>query len=296
MESIHITPYNLTAEQSVLGAMLLDFECVGTVMQTAAPEDFYDPKNKEIFDAVLDLFNMDKPVDVITLAERLKTRGTFEKAGGEIYLAEIANAVPTTANVKHYAKIVADYSLRRKIISVSNEISALSYEGEESTEKIVDIAEQKIFDLSRRGGSSDFSVLRDVISISHANISERARLKTKMTGVPTGFHLLDDKTGGLNKANLVILAARPGMGKTSLALNIAQNAARYGDAKVAVFSLEMSKEEIANRIWFSEAQIENSKIRNNDMQPEDWSQLVTAITVLAGHKIFIDDTAAMNIL
>jgi len=292
--SIKVIPYNLTAEQSVLGAIMLDSECVGTVMQTVRPDDFYDPKNKELFDAILDLFNVGKPFDVITLAEQLKLRGSFEKIGGELYLAEIANAVPTTANVKHYSNIVSGYSVRRRLIKISEEISTLAYEGEESTEKILDIAEQKIFDAARNRESSDFSVLRDVISISHANISERARLKTTLTGVTTGYAELDDKLGGFNKSNLIILAARPAMGKTSLALNIAQNSALKAGAKVAVFSLEMSKEEVANRIWFAEALIENNKIRKGEMQAEDWASLVTAITVLADAKIFIDDTAAVT--
>jgi replicative DNA helicase len=291
---VRIIPYNLTAEQSVLGAMMLDFDCVGTVIQIVRPDDFYDPKNREIYDAVLDLFNMDKPLDIITLAEQLKLRGTFEKIGGELYLVEIANAVPTTANVRHWAKIVADYSVRRRLIRITEEISALAYEGEENTDKILDIAEQKIFEIAANHDYSDFSVLRDVISISHAKISERARLKTKLTGVATGFYMLDDKIGGLNKSNLIILAARPAMGKTSLALNIAQNAALKSGARVAIFSLEMSKEEIANRVWFSEAHVESSKIRKGEMQAEDWSQLVTAITILAGAKIFIDDTAAVT--
>ena len=292
--SIRVTPYNMTAEQSVLGAMMIDSECVGIVMQLVRPDDFYDPKNRELFDAVLDLFNLDKPLDIITLAEQLKSRGTFEKAGGELYLVEIANAVPTTANVRHYAKIVSDYSTRRRLISITNEISSLAYEGEETTEKILDIAEQKIFDIAQHNDYSGFTVLRDVISSSHAKISERARLKTKLTGISTGFQMLDDKIGGFNKSNLIILAARPAMGKTSLALNIAQNSALKSGAKVAIFSLEMSKEEIANRVWFSEALIENNKIRKGEMQAEDWAQLVTAITVLAKAKIFIDDTAAIT--
>lgn len=295
-QSVRIIPYNLTAEQSVLGAMLLDNECIGTVMQLVRADDFYDPKNRELFEAALDLFNIGKPLDVITLAEQLKARGTFEKAGGELYLAEIANAVPTTANVRHYAKIVADYSTRRRLIRISEEISSMAYEGEEGIDKMLDIAEQKVFDAARRSDYSDFTVLRDVISESHAKISERARLKTKLTGVATGFGMLDDKIGGFNKSNLIILAARPAMGKTSLALNIAQNAALKSGATVAIFSLEMSKEEIANRIWFSEAHIESSKIRNGEMRAEDWSQLVTAITMLAGAKIYIDDTAAITVM
>jgi len=293
---IKIIPYNLTAEQSVLGAILLDSECISAVIQLLRPDDFYDPKNAELFDAMLDLFNMGQPLDVITLAEQLKKRGTFEKAGGELYLVEVANAVPTTANVRHYAKIVDDYSLRRRLIRASEEISTLAYKGEENTEKIIDISEQKIFDIAKQNEFSSFSVLRDVISVSHSNISQRAMLKTTLTGVATGFEMLDDKIGGFNKSNLIILAARPAMGKTSLALNIAQNSALKAGAKVAIFSLEMSKEEIANRIWFSEALIESGKIRKGDMQAEDWSSLVTAITVLANAKIYIDDTAAITVM
>ncbi|OQB14476.1 MAG: Replicative DNA helicase [Firmicutes bacterium ADurb.Bin193] len=292
--NVRIIPYNLTAEQSVLGAMLLDADCVGLVMQIVRPDDFYDPRNREIFDAMLDLFNMDSPLDIITLAERLKARGTFEKSGGELYLAEVANAVPTTANVRHYSKIVADYSTRRRLIQISGDISSLAYEGEEPTEKILDIAEQKIFDIAQNHDYKGFTVLRDVISISHSIISERARQKTNLTGIPSGFGALDDKLGGFNKSNLTIIAARPAMGKTSLALNIAQNAALKAGARVAIFSLEMSREEIANRVWFSEALVESKKIRTGDMKAEDWSRLVTAITVLAGAKIFIDDTSVIT--
>ena len=293
---VKVTPYNEAAEQSVLGSMLLDRDCVGSVMQFVQSAGFYDPRNKEIFEAVLDLFNIDKPIDVITLAEQLKRRGTFDKIGGEMYLVEIANAVPTSANVRHYAKIVTDYATRRRLIETANEISSLAYEGEEATEKIIDLSEQKIFDISQNRDLSGFTPIRDILSVNFAHLSEQAASKEKITGVPTGFGRLDDILSGLNKSNLILVAARPAMGKTSFALNIAQHAALKKNSKVAIFSLEMSKEEIVNRIWFSEAMIESSKIKEGKMQPNDWEQLTTALSILSKAPIYIDDTAATSVM
>lgn len=289
-----ITPYNAVAEQSVLGSVFMDRECLASVIQTVRAADFYDPRNKEIFEAMTDLFNLDKPVDVITVAEQLKHRGTFEKIGGELYLADIANSVTTSANVRFHSKIVADYSLRRRLINVSDKISSLAYEGKEDTAAILDMSEQEIFEVSQNRNMTGFVPIRDLLSISFAHISEIASGNNKITGVPTGFHKIDDKISGLNKANLILIAARPSMGKTSFALNIAQYAAMKANAKVAVFSLEMSSEEIVNRIWFSEALVENSKIREGNMQPNDWSRLTTALSLISQANIYVDDTAAVS--
>lgn len=289
-----ITPYNSVAEQSVLGSVFMDRECVATVIQSVRAADFYDPRNKEIFEAIMDLFNLDRPVDVITVAEQLKHRGTFEKIGGELYLADIANSVTTSANVKYHSKIVADYSLRRRLIGVSDKISSLAYEGKEDTATILDMSEQEIFDVSQNRNLTGFVPIRDLLSVSFAHISEISASNKKITGIPTGFHQIDDKISGLNKANLVLIAARPSMGKTSFALNIAQYAAMKANAKVAVFSLEMSSEEIVNRIWFSEALVETSKIRGGNMQPNDWTRLTTALSLVSQANIYVDDTAAVS--
>jgi len=288
------TPYNPTAEQSVLGSILMDKECIGTVIQTIQSDDFYDSRNKEMFEAMMDIYSHDRPIDVITLAEQLRQRGTFEKIGGELYIADIANSVSTSANVKFYAKIISDYSIRRKLISVSSDISGLAYEGNENIENIIDVSEQKIFDISQKRDKKDFKSVRDLLSISFSHVSERAASDAKYTGIPTGFHKLDEMTSGFNKSNLILVAARPSMGKTSFALNFAQYAALKANAKVAIFSLEMSNEEIVNRMWFSEAMVESEKIRSGNVSVEDWGRLTTALSVLSPAKIYIDDTAAVT--
>ncbi|MBR0277173.1 MAG: replicative DNA helicase [Clostridia bacterium] len=289
-----IIPYNAAAEQSVLGSVLMDRECIGSVIQYIRSDDFYDPRNKEMFEAVQDLFNLDKPIDVVTLAEQLRHRGTFEKIGGELYIADIVNSVSTSANVKYYAKIVSDYSLRRKLINVSNDISNLALEGNENIEKILDMSEQKIFDVSQSREVTGFKSVRDLLSVSFSHISERASSDEKYMGIPSGFDKLDEITSGFNKANLILVAARPSMGKTSFALNIAQYAALTKDMSVAIFSLEMSSEEIVNRIWFSEAMVESSKIREGKMESSDWNRLTTALSILSPAKIYIDDTSAVS--
>ena len=289
-----ITPYNAVAEQSVIGSILMDRDCLASVIEYVRAEDFYDPRNKELFEAIMDLFNFDKPIDIITVAEQLRQRGTFEKIGGEIYLADIANAVSTSANVKYYAKIISDYAIRRRLIAVANDISGLAYEGSEDIQKILDISEQKVFDVSENKNMSGFVGIRDLLSQSFAHVSEIASNPNNITGIPTGFTKLDDMISGLNKSNLILIAARPAMGKTSFALNIAHYAAMKAGAKVGIFSLEMSDEEIINRIWFSEALVPNNKIRSGNMQPNDWERLTVALSKLSSSNIYVDDTAAVS--
>ncbi len=296
MEEItnRITPYNAEAEKSVIGSILMDRDCLATVIEYVRADDFYDPRNKAVYEAIMNLFNMDRPIDVITVAEQLRQNGTFDHVGGEIYLAEVASSVSTSANVKYYSKIVSDYSLRRKLIAVSNDISGLAYEGTENIEKILDISEQKVFDVSENKNMSGFVSARDLLSQSFAHISEIASNPNNITGIPTGFTKLDEMISGLNKANLILIAARPAMGKTSFALNIAHYASMKANARVGIFSLEMSDEEIINRIWFSEAMVENDKIRSGRMQPNDWERLTMALSKLSSANIFVDDTAAVS--
>ena len=289
-----ITPYNAAAEQSVIGSILMDRDCLASVIEYVRAEDFYDPRNKELFESIMDLFNFDKPIDIITVAEQLRQRGTFEKIGGEIYLADIANAVSTSANVKYYAKIVSDYAVRRRLIAVANDISGLAYDGSEDIQKILDISEQKVFDVSENKNMSGFVGIRDLLSQSFAHVSEIASNPNNITGIPTGFTKLDDMISGRNKSNLILIAARPAMGKTSFALNIAHYAAMKAGAKVGIFSLEMSDEEIINRIWFSEALVPNNKIRSGNMQPNDWERLTVALSKLSSSNIYVDDTAAVS--
>ena len=272
----------------------MDRDCLASVIEYVRAEDFYDPRNKELFESIMDLFNFDKPIDIITVAEQLRQRGTFEKIGGEIYLADIANAVSTSANVKYYAKIVSEYAIRRRLINVANDISGLAYEGSEDIHKILDISEQKVFDVSENKNMSGFVGIRDLLSQSFAHVSEIASNPNNITGIPTGFTKLDDMISGLNKSNLILIAARPAMGKTSFALNIAHYAAMKAGAKVGIFSLEMSDEEIINRIWFSEALVPSNKIRSGNMQPNDWERLTVALSKLSSSNIYVDDTAAVS--
>ncbi len=293
---INVTPYNETAEQSIIGSMLLDRECIGACMQMVRGDDFYDPRNKEYYECIADLFNLDLPVDIITVSEQLKKRGTFEKTGAEGYLVDIANCVSTSANVKHYCKIVADYAIRRRLISATGEISQLAYEGAEETEKILDLSEQKIFDIAQKRTISSFMSIRDILSVSLGNLAERSKNPGRIVGVPTGFKMLDEKLSGLNPSNFVLIAARPAMGKTSFALNIATAAALKGNKKVAIFSLEMSSEEIVNRIWSSAAMVESDKIKTGVLQPDDWTRLMNAMKLLSPTNIYVDDTAAVTVM
>lgn len=294
--AVNITPYNQTAEQSVIGSMMLDRECIGTVTQIVRADDFYDPRNREYYECITDLFNLDLPVDIITVSEQLKKRGTFEKTGAEEYLVDIANCVSTSANVRHYGKIVADYAVRRRLIAISGEISQLAYEGAEETEKILDLSEQKIFDIAQKRASSSFMPIRDVLSVNFEKLAELSKNPGKIIGVPTGFKKLDEILSGLNAANFILVAARPAMGKTSFALNIAAAAALKANKKIAIFSLEMSREEIVNRIWFSSALVESNKIKTGEVQPEDWTRLINAMKILSPANIFVDDTAAVTVM
>ncbi|MBQ7075748.1 MAG: replicative DNA helicase [Clostridia bacterium] len=297
MEGVtNVTPYNETAEQSIIGSMLLDRECIGTVTQIVRSSDFYDPRNKEYFECIADLYNLDLPVDIITVSERLKKRGTFEKTGAEEYLVDVANCVSTSANVKHYCKIVAEYSVRRKLISVSGEITEMAYGGNEDIDKILDLSSQKVFDIALKRNNTEFMPIRDVLSSNFEKLAELSKNPGKLVGVPTGFKKLDSILSGLNKANFVLVAARPAMGKTSFALNIATNAALTANKKVAIFSLEMSKEEIVNRIWFSSAIVESNKIKTGEVQPADWTRLINSMKLLSPANIYIDDTSSISVM
>ncbi|MBZ4646737.1 MAG: replicative helicase [Petroclostridium sp.] len=290
-----IPPYSLEAEQSVLGAMLIDREAIATVIEIIKSDDFYREDHKEIFDAMMDLFDRNDPVDLITLTEQLKLRGTLESVGGIEYLTAIATAIPTTANVKYYAKIVEEKSILRKLIKASADIANLSYEAADEVSYIMDQAEKRIFDILQKRNSQGFSPIRDVLIASFDKLEELYKNKGKIVGIPTGFIDLDHKTAGLHPSDLILIAARPAMGKTSFALNIAQYAAVHANVPVAIFSLEMSKEQLVNRMLWSEALIESQKIRTGELQDEDWPKLARVIGPLSEAPIYIDDTPGISI-
>jgi|LFRM01.1.fsa_nt_gb replicative DNA helicase len=289
-----IPPHSLEAEQSVLGSMLLDKEAVAAAAEVLQGEDFYSDAHKEIYEAILDIYDRGEPVDLVTLAEELRQRGTLEAAGGGTYISDLAMAVPSTANVGYYIRIVEEKSILRKLISASNEIIKESYEASEDLDIIIDHAEKKIFDISQKKNARSFESIKTILLETYAQIEELTKNKGKIVGVPTGFYDFDMRTSGLHPSDFILIAARPSMGKTSFAINIAQNAAVRHSIPVAIFSLEMAKEQLVQRMLSSEAHIELQKIRTGDLTEEDWIKLVQAATPLSQAPIFIDDTPAIS--
>ena len=290
-----IPPNNIEAEQSVLGAMLLDKEAISTATEFISGEDFYREAHKEIFEAIVDIYNKGEPVDLITLTEKLKTRNTLEAVGGITFLTNLMDAVPTTHNVKYYAKIVEDKSLLRKLIKSSNEIIQKSYQAEEDIGEIIDDAEKGIFNISLNRSTQGFVHLKNILNANFDRIEQLYLNKGKITGVPTGFHDLDNKLSGLQKSDLILIAARPSMGKSSFMMNIVQHAAVREKTTTAIFSLEMSKEQLTQRLLCSEALIDAHRLRIGDINEDEWVKLARAMGPLSEAPIYIDDTPSISI-
>ena len=290
-----IPPQSLEAEQSVLGSMLIDKEVIPVVMEILRSEDFYRPDHKEIYDVIIELFDRAQPIDLITVSERLKLHGKLELVGGLEYLTNMATVVPTTANVKHYAKLVEEKALLRKLIKTSSDIVDLGYAAGEEVSYILDKAEQGIFDILQKRSSQGFVPIKDVLVDTFNKLEELYNNKGHVTGIPTGFNDLDFKTSGLHNSDLILIAARPAMGKTAFALNVAQYAAVHGRVPVAIFSLEMSKEQLVNRMLCSEAMVDSSKMRTGNLEDNDWQKVARALAPLSEAPIFIDDTPGISI-
>jgi len=290
-----IPPNNIEAEQSVLGAMLLDKEAISTATEYISGDDFYREAHKEIFEAIVDIYNRGEPVDLITLTEKLKTRNTLEAVGGITFLTNLMDAVPATHNVKYYAKIVEDKSLLRKLIKSSNEIIQKSYQAEEDIGEIIDDAEKGIFNISLKRSTQGFVHLKNILNANFDRIEQLYLNKGKITGVPTGFHDLDNKLSGLQKSDLILIAARPSMGKSSFMMNIVQHAAVREKTTTAIFSLEMSKEQLTQRLLCSEALIDAHRLRIGDINEDEWVKLARAMGPLSEAPIYIDDTPSISI-
>ena len=291
-----IPPHDIDAEQAVLGSMLTDKDAVAEAIETLKEEDFYRDDNKAIFEAVLNLYSKSEPVDIITLKDELESMGKFEQVGGFEYLANLPDKVPTTANVQKYIKIVEEKSLLRNLIKTANEIIDLGYSSTEDVEDIMDKAERKIFDIMQRKSQKGYTPIKDVLVESFTKLEELYNRKQHITGVPTGFVELDYKTAGLHGSELILVAARPAMGKTAFALNIAANAALRGNVPVAIFSLEMSKDQLVNRILCGEAMVDSNKVRTGKLEEDDWVKLAGAIGPLSESEICIDDTPGISIM
>ena len=290
-----IPPHSIEAEQSVLGSIFLDPETVVNVLEYLETSDFYRKNHQIIFDAILQLNNRNEAIDVVTIANELDTKNQLENAGGMEYLAELAVAVPTSANVEYYAKIVEEKSILRNLIRSATEIVRKGYEEGDELAVMLDSAEQNMLQVSERRNRSGFIRISDVVSASLQNIESLAQQSDDVTGVPTGYIALDKMTAGLQKEELIILAARPAVGKTAFALNIAQNVATKADQVVAIFSLEMGAESLVNRMLCAEGNIDAGHLRTGQLSEDEWSNLIMAMGTLGQSKIFIDDTPGIRI-
>ena len=295
MELGKVPPHDLEAEQAILGSMLTDKDAVISAIEVLREEDFYREDNKAIYEAIFNLYNRAEPVDIITVKSELESMEKFEQVGGLEYLAELPEKVPTTANAMKYIKIVEEKSTLRRLIRTANEIIDLGYDQTEDVEDIMEGAEKKIFNIMQEKNQKGYSPLKDILVESFTQLEELYNKKQHITGVPTGFAELDYKTAGLHGSELILIAARPAMGKTAFALNIATNAAVRANVPVAVFSLEMSKEQLVNRILCSEAMVDSNKVRTGKLEEDDWVKLAGAIGPLSEAEIYIDDTPGINV-
>lgn len=291
-----IPPQNIEAEQSVLGGILIENEAINRVMEILDPEDFYREAHRKIYHALIELSERDEPADLVTTTNELRKKGELETIGGASYLAYLIDSVPTAANIEYYARIVKEKAILRKLIETSTEIITQSYEDRGDVEAFLDEAEKAIFEISEKRVRPSFFPLKEIVKESFKTIEQLYKKKELVTGVPSGFKELDRLTAGFQPSDLIIVAGRPSMGKTAFCLNVAQYAAIEGRIPVAIFSLEMSKEQLVLRMLCSEAQVEGTRLRTGYLGESDWPKLTMAAGTLSDAPIFIDDTAALSVL
>ncbi|MDF1553528.1 MAG: replicative DNA helicase [Deferrisomatales bacterium] len=291
-----VPPHSLEAETSVLGAILLNNEVLPNVAEVLDCDDLYRSGHRVAYNAMLELFEKGEPVDLVTVTELLRHRGLLEKAGGAAYLSTLTNQVPSVDNAEHYARIVRERAILRKLIWVATEIASEGYGAEADTEEYLDKAEKAIFEVTARQVKPSFVPLKEILRDAFARIEELYERQDAVTGVPSGYHELDQLTAGLQPSDLIIIAGRPGMGKTSFVLNMAQHAAIQGGTPVAFFSLEMSKEQLVMRMLCSEAKIDSHRLRRGKLRDSDWPKLTRAAGALAEAPIYIDDTPGVSTL
>lgn len=290
-----VPPYSLEAEQSVIGAMLTDEESVALAFEFLEADDFFRPENKEIFISMEMLFEKNTPIDVVTVSEILQQRGNLDFVGGSEFVVNLSVGVSSTANIKYYIDIIKGKSLLRKLIDASGKIQSEAYDASAPAAEIAENAEKLIFDVLTGKTEKGFSIIGDVINISFERLQELQKLNSRITGIETGFANLDTLLSGLQKSTLNILAARPGIGKTSFALNIARFVAVQKKIPVAVFSLEMSAEEITNRILSSQALVDSYKLKTGQLDQDDWTRMIQSVPAISQAPLYIDDTAAITV-
>ena len=290
---LKMLPQSVEAEEAVLGAILVNPASLGRIVEFLKPESFYKPAHKVIYEAVLDLFKKAEPIDIVTVSEHLRNKEELEKAGGRSYINDLALNVVTTANIEFYAKIIQEKEIKRALINAGSEIVAMSYESDD-TDRVLDDAQKLIFNIAAQKDTTDLVAIQDLVVSSYEEIENRFNNIDELTGVTTGFYDLDNITSGLQRSDLIILAARPSMGKTAFALNLAQNVALKGKKGVAIFSLEMPKQQLVKRMLCAEAEVESDRVRTGNLQPKDWEKIVDAMTRLSDARIYIDDTSGVT--
>ncbi len=293
---VKVPPHSEEAERSLLGAILIDRDAIVQVAEFLEPEYFYDTRHGDIFAACLQLYANRSPIDLVTLSEQLKQMGKLKIIGGSAYLTGLVESVPSSANVRKYGEIIKDYYARRRLISDASELVELGFDEAQELREILDKAEQRIFALSQKSMKQGFVAIKDTLAESFDRLDELHKNAGSLRGVPTGFSDLDKTLAGLQKSNLVILAARPGMGKTALSLNIAQYASSVKKIPVGFFSLEMSKEELVDRLLVSQADIDAWRLKTGKLSSDDFQKLSSAMGVLAEAPLFIDDTPGLSIM
>lgn len=291
-----IPPQNTEAEQAVLGSILLKTDLLGSVLEILQPIDFYKQGHRLIYEAMLELFDKNEPQDLLTVSNLLINTNKIDQAGGPAYLATLTSIVPVTANITSYARIIREKSILRRLINVNTDIANRCFEEQNDIDLLVDQAEQAIFDIAGSKGEQHFTHIKSIVPKAFAVVEQLYKRKELITGVPSGYSEIDKMTAGLQPSDLIILAARPSMGKTSFAMNIAQHASLVEKTGVAVFSLEMSKEQLVMRLLSSVGRIDSQRIRTGKLRSEDWPKLTRAVGMLSEAPIFIDDTPAISVL
>ena len=288
-----LLPQNIEAECGVLGSIIIDPEAIVQVAEFLFPDDFYRDAHRTIYEVIIQLYEQRQPADFITICDELERRNKLEDVGGASYITSLINLVPTSGNVEYYGRIVERNAILRRLIEAAGQIAAVAYQ-EEDADVALDKAEQLIFNISQRHARSDFALLRDILSAYMNKLDQLHERRGTIVGVPTGFTDLDHLTGGLQKSDLIILAARPAIGKTSLALTMAHNTAIKHQRSVAIFSLEMSKEQLVQRLLSMDAAIDQQRLRTGWIEDDEWERIVYAMGTLSEANIWIDDTAGIS--
>ena len=291
-----IPPHNEEAERSALGAVMLNKEALLDVTEEVKPEDFYNESHREIFDAIMNLYRENTAVDMLTVCEELNRRKALDMVGGRAYIATLTAEVPSTANAGEYAKIVSEKAMLRRLITAAEDITIKGYDDKMAAEELLDYAEGDIFRIAQKRQRNDYAKIQDVLMKNLRIIDQAVQNKGQVIGLPTGFKQLDEKTSGLQPSDLIIVAARPGMGKTAFALNIAQQSAVKAGASVLIFSLEMSQEQLGQRLIAMQARVESEKLKKGTLDLKDWDRINFALNELNNTKIVIDDTPGISIM